>query len=376
MNQVSLSLHDCIKSKWVNTAPTSVVPMRAQSIQRQIEIHLPELILLEDIIKRSSSCFTARLEAEIPLNDNTHLPLYSLHFGNAAPENPAVIITGGVHGVERIGSQVILGFLQSFIERISWDESVHHLLENISLTIIPIVNPSGMYLRKRCNRNGVDLNRNAPLDVVDTDGFRAHWLAGGQRWSRHWPWFRGKNAQLEAENQVLERILVTESTKRPLVMSLDVHSGFGFEDRLWFPYAYRRKPFDQLAEVMALKLLWQRTCPHYNYRFEPQSSHYLTHGDIWDYLHKRVKDKQLFLPLTLELGSWNWVRKRPSQLFSRLGLFHPMVPHRLRRAVRDHQMLLQFILHAAASSSAWLPNEHNRDSLWQSAINLWYQELL
>jgi hypothetical protein len=233
-----------------------------------------------------------------------------------------------------------------------------------------------MYLRTRANKNGIDLNRNSPVDVAQSDRYHPHWLAGGQRMSSRLPWFRGRSHELEDENKILQRHVKQNLIDRPISISLDVHSGFGFCDRIWFPYAHRRTPWSCLSETMALKLLWQGSCPHHNYRFEPQSSQYLTHGDIWDFLHLEISEEQLFLPLTLELGSWNWVRKRPSQLFRRLGLFHPLVPHRLRRAVRDHQTLLQFLLNAAASYDSWLPNEHNRESLWQSAINHWYQDLL
>jgi hypothetical protein len=61
------------------------------------------------------------------------------------------------------------------------------------------------------------------------------------------------------------------------------------------------------------------------------------------------------LPLTLEMGSWMWVRKNPLQGLSSLGRFNPLKPHRHRRTLRRHMPLLEFLLHAAASHRAWLP---------------------
>ena len=55
------------------------------------------------------------------------------------------------------------------------------------------------------------------------------------------------------------------------------------------------------------------------------------------------------------MGSWTWVRKNPLQGLSALGRFNPMKPHRLRRTLRRHLPLLDFLFHAAASHAAWLP---------------------
>ena len=69
---------------------------------------------------------------------------------------------------------------------------------------------------------------------------------------------------------------------------------------------------------------------HHRYVIEPQSRQYLAHGDLWDhlYLRSRERPERVFLPLTLEMGSWIWVKKNPRQLFSRQGIFNPLVQHR------------------------------------------------
>lgn len=64
-------------------------------------------------------------------------------------------------------------------------------------------------------------------------------------------------------------------------------------------------------------------------------------------------DGPLFLPLTLEMGSWLWVRKNPRQLFSPVGPFNPILPHRLRRVLRRHLPLIDFLQRAVHNAEAW-----------------------
>jgi len=90
---------------------------------------------------------------------------------------------------------------------------------------------------------------------------------------------------------------------------------------------------------------------------EAQSQKYITSGDLWDFLvleDQAQRQDAVFLPLTLEMGSWLWVRKNPRQAFSSLGIFNPIVPHRLQRTLRRHLPLLDFLVRAATSHSKWL----------------------
>ena len=158
-------------------------------------------------------------------------------------------------------------------------------------------------------------------------------------------------------------------------MALDVHSGFGVADRLWFPYAKTTKPPKDLAQFCALKDLFDRSYKNHFYVIEPQATQYTTHGDIWDYLYDKKQSRGYFLPWTLELGSWVWAKKNPSQIFSRLGAFNPVMPHRHKRILRRHFTLFDFLLRASLNSKAWaeLP-EHNYQSLCESAHKTWYSQ--
>jgi hypothetical protein len=230
-----------------------------------------------------------------------------------------------------------------------------------------------MYLNQRSNPSGVDLMRNAPINAQDGSTF----LLGGQQWSPRLPWYRGRPEQgMEAENRALEAVIQDLLPNRPFSLALDCHSGFGWQDQIWFPYAYRRRPMRRIDSVMALKLIWEQAYPNHNYRFEPQSAHYLTHGDLWDYFYKQVnrENSGVFLPLTLEMGSWRWIRKRPRQLFRLDGFFNPLVPHRHQRVLRSHLTWMDFLISAAASHRSWLPTGEQQSMLREAAIMHWYRD--
>lgn len=341
--------------------------------RRSLATFLPELNQLERLLLDAPERFRARPLHHVEVEDMT-LPLYRVDVGSVDPEAPALLLVGGVHGLERIGTQVVIAWLESLAERLRWDEHLARLLDQVRVVALPLLNPGGMYLGQRSNPSGVDLMRNAPIEAQGKITF----LLGGQRLSPRLPWYTGDALEngMEAENRALESVIDETVSGHSFGLSLDCHSGFGWQDQIWFPYAYRRRPMRRIASVMALKLLWERTYPHHNYVFEPQSTHYVTHGDLWDYFYKRVNRHRqtTFIPLTLELGSWRWIKKRPRQLFSIQGLFNPLVPHRHERVLRGHLMLIDFLLSATAHYRNWVPTAEQEPLLRQAAIMHWYRQ--
>lgn len=298
------------------------------------------------------------------------LPVYTVALGNAGAAS-AVGFFGGVHGLERIGSDVVTTWLHSLVMRLRWDISLRSLLERVRLVFMPIVNPAGMLRGTRANLHGVDLMRNAPVDAPDGVPF----LVGGHRISAGLPWYRGRSgAAMETESAALCELVERELLGRPFSLALDCHSGFGLRDRIWFPFAHRRSPIPHLAQLHALHEIFQQSHGHHPYVFEPQSRQYLAHGDLWDYLYLRACDRPgtVFLPLTLEMGSWLWVKKNPRQLFSRHGIFNPLIAHRQERVLRRHLPLLDFVTRAAAAAALWLPADAAREQHRQHALARWY----
>ena len=344
--------------------------LRSVELRCDFKQKIPELLQLERLIREHSTLLHARCEQTVQYN-NIDFPLYSITLGSRAAKAPTVLFTAGIHGIERIGSQVLIAWLQSLLERLQWDSGLQHQLQQVQLVLMPILNPVGMYLNQRANGNGVDLNRNAPIDAEG----RVPLLGGGHRLGPFLPWYRGrKRGQMEVENSALEKLLRRQILNRPFATVVDLHSGLGMQDRLWFPHAYRKQPIGNIADYVALKTLWERSYPNHTYLFEPQSIHYLSHGDLWDYFYylSLAQQQPYFLPLTLEMGSWLWVKKSPRQLFNMAGLFNPQTQHRHTRVLRRHLLLLDFMLSAALNHSRWLPDAESARHLTQRAHELWF----
>lgn len=341
---------------------------------------LRELEQLHDILDRLGD--EARVEVLTRVEHRgQRLPVHGVVLGSTDRTLPTLALVGGVHGLERIGAQVVLAYLHTLVELLRWDEVMQRSLERARIVFVPLVNPVGTLLRTRANGAGVDLMRNAP---PHPDG-RASFLVGGQQLSPRLPWYMGApEAPMQRESEALCRFIERELFEAPLAIAIDVHSGFGFEDRLWFPYARTRRPFPNLAEIYALERLLDETLPNHVYRLEPQARNYTVHGDLWDYLHDRHADRladggdgaaRVFLPLTLEMGSWLWLRKNPRQAFSVLGGFNPMKPHRLRRTLRRHLPLFDFLHRATASPRRWaFPEPPVRERLTAAAFERWYAD--
>ncbi|KKC99569.1 M14 family zinc carboxypeptidase [Photobacterium halotolerans] len=335
---------------------------------------LPELIQLEALIK-SEAAIQNRMSLQaselirLPFHDQ-HLPIYECRLGNPRPGLPCLFLVGGVHGLERIGTQVLLSLLTSLCRRLAWDNNLKRTLEKMQIVAIPLLNPVGMAMQRRSNARHVDLMRNAPVESTE----RTAWLVGGHRISPRLPWYRGPAGRpMEAEAQLLVDQVLKQTRQSPFTIALDCHSGFGLRDRIWFPYAKSTlQPVSRLGNLYRIRDMFFQAYPHQNYVFEPQTKHYTCHGDLWDYLYDEAENQgSPLLPLTLEMGSWLWVRKNPLQLWHPLGLFHPMKKHRVQRTLRKHLVLLDFLINATEAYTNWF--SHTEDEAdWHQAMLLWY----
>jgi hypothetical protein len=333
------------------------------------QAELPELQQLERVLERGG----ARLEVtSVSSAGAQSMPVYMVALGNPSHDVPAVGYFGGVHGLERIGAQVVIAWLNSLVARLPWDRSLQRQLEEVRLLFMPLVNPAGTVRGTRANPAGVDLMRNAPVEASEDVPF----LLGGQRISAGLPWYRGRTDHpMEPESAALCAFVEREMLGRPFGLALDCHSGFGMKDRLWFPFAHSRGPIHHLPELDALHGIFLESHPHHPYVFEPQSRQYLAHGDLWDHLYLRSARHAdtVFLPITLEMGSWLWVKKNPRQLFTRGGIFNPQIAHRQQRVLRRHLPLLDFTLRASLAARQWLPVPAARAAHRQAAVARWYE---
>ncbi len=340
---------------------------------------LPEMYELEMLLEKAAKLGRVEKLTTVTIG-NLNFPLYCISFGVIDDTAPIVALFGGVHGLERIGTHVLLSYLKTTIELLEWDVTFQKSLENCRLVFVPLVNPAGMFLQRRSNANGVDLMRNSPTHAEKLSKL---FIAGGHRISPMLPWFQGKEgAPMEPEAQAVCDFVRKHVYKAKTAVTLDVHSGFGAVDRLWFPYARTKRPFHSVAEVFGLKVLLDRTYPNHIYRIEPQSRQYRAHGDLWDFLydeHRKIEksegagNENLFLPLSLELGSWNWMKKNLRQVFSLMGAFNPLAPHRLSRTLRRHILFFEFLQRAIVAPDQWaVISKEDRDRYRRRALELWY----
>lgn len=322
----------------------------------------------ETFLKDIVSCYTL---SEISHRDKKY-PIQAFVVGDQTPTAPVLFITGGVHGLERIGAQLAWSLLKTTVDRIHWDNLLRELFKKVRLVVMPLINPVGYYHHMRSNGRGVDLMRNSPVKAIEKTPF----LLGGHRFSKKIPWFQGEEGTLEEENRVLSTFFREQAFQSQCVIAVDFHSGFGLRDRLWFPFSYTKKPFDELPEIHALTHVFEQTHPYHIYQIEPQSNGYLLSGDIWDHLFldfKIANSKGVFLPLTLEMGSWTWVRKNPLQLFSLHGAFNPMKEHRIKRTYRRHHLLYEFLLKAVYSNQPWAQlTPSQREKHTELGMKRWY----
>jgi predicted deacylase len=315
---------------------------------------LQELEGIVDYSLQDNSLVRMNLVSEVMYHGRTY-PLYSFVIGTEDVRAPTIALIGGVHGLERIGSLVVINYLKSIIHQLSWDIEFRSRLNHFRIVAMPIVNPYGVENFRRSNGNGVDLMRNSPIEAVKDSTYKIY---RGHNISNCLPWFRGDPNNMEIESKALIYLMEKELFPSKCALSLDFHSGFGVLDRLWYPYAKSNEPFSYINEAKNISQLFDQTHPYHVYKIESQSSSYTTHGDLWDhmmerYLNRTNKSEGIFIPWTLEMGSWNWLRKNPIQIFNRQGVFNPMVKHRFDRTMRRHFMLIQFFTQLVMNRSAW-----------------------
>lgn len=313
--------------------------------------------------------------ARVPLSAHAWLPIYGLRMGTTKGTAPTLVIVGGIHGLEKIGTSVALSYLSMLIEFMQWDHITQLALEHARVIMIPLANPVGMLHTRRGNWRRVDLMRNAPREA-DSDGT---FLVGGQRLSSRLPWYMGPSpSKMEIESQAVLDFVHEHTLHSRTVVCLDLHSGFGMVDRIWFPYAREHRPFGHLAELWSLKSLADRTLPNHIYKFEPQSAVYSIHTDLWDYAYDSFRahnPKGVMVPMTLEMGSWSWIRKNPRQVLRALGAFNPMLPHREKRTLRRHLPLLDFLFRAVQAPDAWANlDADERRGAYRQAVATWYAD--
>ena len=204
------------------------------------------------LVRRSDGMVRIRqLDFSSPTRDGQRYPIYLLEIGkSSAFKRHAVSIVSGVHGLETIGIRIHLDMIKCFLNPKSSHFSQALAEGKFGIYSLPILNPAGVARETRANGRGVDLNRNSGIDAEGALPF-----FGGHRLSPALPYYRGR--ALERESRALYRFLREYAWKSGrLHTALDIHSGYGAQNYLWWPYSYskRRVPHASVFQHMAAEL--------------------------------------------------------------------------------------------------------------------------
>ncbi|MEE3998950.1 M14 family zinc carboxypeptidase [Tenacibaculum sp. FZY0031] len=83
--------------------------------------------------------------------------IYQVKLGNGKKK---ILVWSQMHGNESTGTKAVFDFL-NFIQRYANHEITKSILNNCSITIVPMLNPDGAQAYTRVNANNIDLNRDA-----------------------------------------------------------------------------------------------------------------------------------------------------------------------------------------------------------------------
>jgi predicted deacylase len=290
-------------------------------------------------------------------DEETQYPVHGLTIGSKDPSAPTLGLFAGVHGLEKVGTHVVLAYLKHLLTQMKWDQDLRTALSHCRICSIPLINPWGMDNFRRSNATGVDLMRNAPVEMDNT--ISRTFLVSGHRFSSVLPWYRGQEeGPMEKENQLVDEFVKKNIFQSKAALSIDFHSGFGMKDRLWYPYSKTKEPFPHHKQALTVARLLDETFAHHVYKVEQQSDSYTIMGDLWDYLYdesrKVLGEDSVYIPWTLEMGSWIWVKKNPMQLLNIDGLFNPVVSHRYDRTMRRHLLLIDFFFRMVRNNQVWI----------------------
>lgn len=103
-----------------------------------------ELAEIRGLVSAGRGLVRERVLAEVTLSGGTTLPILGLVIGPKDRTLPTLGLFGGVHGLERIGTRVVLTYLPSRLERFAWDHHARQRLESCRIVCISLVNPGGM----------------------------------------------------------------------------------------------------------------------------------------------------------------------------------------------------------------------------------------
>ncbi|MCQ6524853.1 M14 family metallopeptidase [Bacillus paranthracis] len=177
-----------------------------------------------------------------------HSGQYSIKLYKYEPKDfeRTIFITGAVHGWENFGTYAIVELFKLLLgSEGNLPPQFKYIKDKVRILAIPVVNPWGMYQKKRQNSRGVDINRN----------FNWNWENNGTSGQQPWDYdYKGTAPFSETESQCVKKVF--DEYKGNISAFLDLHhQGYTEQwDYLVYPDDNMVKEFDILLKHLTRDL--------------------------------------------------------------------------------------------------------------------------
>jgi hypothetical protein len=115
----------------------------------------PEYDQLLALLELGAPWFRSKIACEVTVQGHS-FAVHVASLGTDAPDAPAIGIFGGIHGLERIGTQLVLDYMRSVLCRLAWDDLLHRQLAD---------GAAGLHADRQSRR---DVRGHAPIRTVST----------------------------------------------------------------------------------------------------------------------------------------------------------------------------------------------------------------
>lgn len=185
-----------------------------------------------------------------------------------------------MHGDEITGREMTTFLIEEFAEKYGKDSELTELVNNTEIFIMPSMNPDGSAARRRANARGVDLNRNFPDIIRDTESS----LSGR-----------------EIENQAVMKF----QASRKFALSANFHGGTIVANYPW-DSKYDAHPLDELVKELSLDYANENP----EMRNSSEFPGGITNGAAWYIVRGGMQDWSYFwyndLQITMEVSHKKW----------------------------------------------------------------------
>jgi hypothetical protein len=199
---------------------------------------------------------------------------------NSDEMEPEFKYISSMHGDEITGRELTVSLIEEIAAKYGKDSEITELVNNTELYIMPSMNPDGSLLRQRANANGVDLNRNFPDIISDS---------------------QSSMSGRAIENQAVMKF----QAARQIALSANFHGGSQVVNYPW-DSKYDRFPFDAL--VQELSTVYAELNPDLRNSSEFHGG--ITNGADWYVVRGGMQDWSYLwfndLQVTIELSSTKW----------------------------------------------------------------------